>query len=312
MCTRELLTVDVEMKVGFFTIDFTKLLAASWNKNRHIKNSSMRNKYSTHKLYRCVILKDHLQKASRYSKICDFMDDLKKKSSVRRQVTNEDDEQYGGNSLHELPRTIPNVNPYTRSRGFRPSYSSQGPATRSLFNNFYNRSSANTVGNDTIDTDSVSYNGVSKFRRNSVDIPLQTHNRLEVRPIVDRQDYLWRGINALDDVKRQAQATELYDQFPQGFENKLMRLRQAHSKLLQVLRDRNAKLEEEQRREVAVATAAAMMTRTPSPTGKSVGDEATSNNIHSSSATRNPNGPNVDPEEGKYVQELVDTIRVLQ
>ncbi|CAI4053070.1 hypothetical protein N7582_005632 [Saccharomyces uvarum] len=245
------------------------------------------------------------------------MEGLKKKSSVRRQVTNEDDEQYGSDSLHELPRTIPNVNPYTRSRGFRPSYSSQVPPTRSLFNKFYNRSSANTVGNDTvgndtIDTDSVSYNGVSKFRRNSVDIPLQTHNRLEVRPIVDRQDYLWRGINALDDVKRQAQATELYDQFPQGFENKLMRLRQAHSKLLQVLRDRNAKLEEDQRREVAVATAAAMMTRTPSPTGKSVGDEATSNNIHSSSATRNPNGPNVDHEEGKYIQELVDTIRVLK
>ncbi|CAI4761478.1 CNT_collapsed_G0057090.mRNA.1.CDS.1 [Saccharomyces cerevisiae] len=240
------------------------------------------------------------------------MKDLQKKSSVRRQITNEDDERYGEDSIHDLPRTIPNVNPYIRNSGFRPSYSSQIPSTRSLFNNYYNRSSANTVGNDTIDTDSVSYNGVAKFRRNSVDIPLQTHNRLEVRPIIDRQDYLWREIDALDDVKRQAQATELYDQFPPGFENKLMQLRQAHSKLLQVLRDRNAKIEEEQRREVAVATAAAMMTRTPSPTGKSVGDEATGNNMHSSSAIRNPNGPTVDPEEGKYIQELVNTIRELQ
>ncbi|EJS41362.1 YPL077C [Saccharomyces arboricola H-6] len=240
------------------------------------------------------------------------MEALQKKNSVRRKLTNEDDERYGNGSIHELPRTIPNVNPYTRLQGLRPSYSSQLPSTRSLSNNYYHRSSANTVGNDTMDTDSVSYNDISRFRRNSVDIPLQTHNRLEVRPIVDGQDYLWRGISALDDVKRQAQATELYDQFPQGFEDKLMQLRQAHSKLLQVLRDRNAKIEEEQRREVAVATAAAMMTRTPSPTAKSVGDEATSNNMHSSSATRNPNGPTVDPEEGKYIQELVDTIKELQ
>lgn len=59
------------------------------------------------------------------------MKDIQKKSSVRRQVTNEDDERYGDDSLHELPRTIPNVNPYNRNRGFRPSYSSQVPSTRS-------------------------------------------------------------------------------------------------------------------------------------------------------------------------------------
>lgn len=60
-----------------------------------------------------------------------------------------------------------------------------------------------------------------------------------------------------------ARETRWYDTFPQGFEAKRLNLRQIHARLLQSLRDRNSRLEQEQRQEIARVTAATILTNTP-------------------------------------------------
>ncbi|CAR25991.1 ZYRO0A13024p [Zygosaccharomyces rouxii] len=86
---------------------------------------------------------------------------------------------------------------------------------------------------------------------NSDDIDIKSihgedhYGKLETTPIADNQDRLWTQIDALDDVKKLASSMNLYDGFPPGFEEQLSKLREAHSQLLTMMRDRDALLEEE-------------------------------------------------------------------
>ncbi|GAV51988.1 hypothetical protein ZYGR_0AF04600 [Zygosaccharomyces rouxii] len=71
------------------------------------------------------------------------------------------------------------------------------------------------------------------------------YGKLETTPIADNQDKLWTQIDALDDVKKLASSVNLYESFPPGFEEQLSKLRQAHSQLLSMMRDRDALLDED-------------------------------------------------------------------
>lgn len=69
------------------------------------------------------------------------------------------------------------------------------------------------------------------------------YGKLEATPITDNQDKLWTQIDALDDVKKLASNVDLYENFSPGFEEQLTKLRQAHSQLLSMIRDRDALLD---------------------------------------------------------------------
>lgn len=74
--------------------------------------------------------------------------------------------------------------------------------------------------------------------------------RLTAQPNFDHQNKLWEELSALYDVKRAAKTMSVYDEFPKGLEDNLLKLKQLHVKLVQSLRERNAKLEEKKRREI--------------------------------------------------------------
>lgn len=71
------------------------------------------------------------------------------------------------------------------------------------------------------------------------------YGKLEATPITDNQDKLWTQIDALDDVKKLASNVDLYENFSPGFEEQLSKLRQAHSQLLSMIRDRDALLDQD-------------------------------------------------------------------
>lgn len=135
------------------------------------------------------------------------------------------------------------------------------------------------------------------------------YGKLETHPKMDHQDTLWTEIDALDDVKNLAQTIDLYEGFPLGFEDQLQKIRESHSSVLKAMRDRNAKIEEEKRHEI---------------TSKS--DSQSSNGLDNSvsrivsNATPKPDkranqeyvGPTVLPNEDKYVQELIESIKSLR
>ncbi|SCU84904.1 LADA_0D04544g1_1 [Lachancea dasiensis] len=68
-------------------------------------------------------------------------------------------------------------------------------------------------------------------------LPRQT-GQIEAKPHVDYQNRLWSQIDVLDDVRRMALEQDKYEQFPQGFEDGLQRLREAHISLLQTMNKR--------------------------------------------------------------------------
>lgn len=52
-------------------------------------------------------------------------------------------------------------------------------------------------------------------------------NEIEATPRVDYKDKLWTEIDALDDVKRMAKDRNLYQGFPEGFEEDITKLASA-------------------------------------------------------------------------------------
>lgn len=78
----------------------------------------------------------------------------------------------------------------------------------------------------------------------------QSIHRLVARPPVDNQDKLLGEMALLNDVKRKANEMGFYDAFPEGIEEKLRDLRQCHTKVIQLLREREAKAEEQKRRAI--------------------------------------------------------------
>ncbi|CCC69197.1 hypothetical protein NCAS_0C02070 [Naumovozyma castellii] len=255
------------------------------------------------------------------------MEGISKITSVRRQKTYEDDDDYydddGDNrSIREVPRTIPASNLYTKQRinsiqkvrsasvaenpFFKPrsnAFSEPSDTTSKLDNVYSNIDDLETYdsydpGNILKSASAVStrFNRSRKNMNNSV--------KLVTKPNVDNQDKLWAELDALDDVKRVARTENVYNRFSEGFREKVFKIRESHVKLIQVLREKNAKLEEKQRRDVAAAgiTAAGSIS------------DSNSSHLHGSAlrvAGSMPSsaGATVDPEEGKYIQQLVDTIR---
>ncbi|CCK67882.1 uncharacterized protein KNAG_0A01930 [Huiozyma naganishii CBS 8797] len=75
-------------------------------------------------------------------------------------------------------------------------------------------------------------------------------SRLVTHPPVDTQDKLFADIEQLDSIKRDVEEIGLYESFPPGFEGKLLKLRQGHLKLVQQLRLKNQKMEEQKRHQL--------------------------------------------------------------
>ncbi|CCF58243.1 hypothetical protein KAFR_0E00890 [Kazachstania africana CBS 2517] len=135
-------------------------------------------------------------------------------------------------------------------------------------------------------------------------------SKLETRPNIDGQDKLCLELRGLEEVKRSANETSIYDGFPEGFEDKLFHLRQTHSKLIQILRDRNVRLEEEKRRLITANTITHVIS---THTASSTMDES----VNTSTAIKALSKPNrvemnTITDEYKYAMELAKTLKDLE
>lgn len=72
--------------------------------------------------------------------------------------------------------------------------------------------------------------------------------QLVARPPVNSQDKLLAEMEELYKVKNNATNMNIYDSFPEGIEEKLRDLRHSHVKIIQLLREREARAEEQRRR----------------------------------------------------------------
>lgn len=114
---------------------------------------------------------------------------------------------------------------------------------------------ATIIGYST-DTDSYFIKNKNLFYQNNastISANIDSHqiiHRLVARPPVDNQDKLLAEMAMLNEVKRKASEVGIYDAFPEGIEEKLRDLRQSHVKVIQLLREREAKVEEQKRRAI--------------------------------------------------------------
>lgn len=90
----------------------------------------------------------------------------------------------------------------------------------------------------------------------------QDLHRLVVRPPVNSQDQLLAEIGALYKVKNKVANMNIYDSFPQGTGEKLRDLRQSHVRIIQLLREREAKAEEQRRRAIQASNSNNLTLRT--------------------------------------------------
>lgn len=180
-----------------------------------------------------------------------------------------------------------------------------------------------------------------KIRSNLNDDNENNSTRLVSKPNVDSQDKLWTEIDALDDVKKLAAETNLYDGFSPEFEDQLKKVRESHTKLLQVMKNRHARLEEMQRHEVNEALIDKQNVETQTSDSEVIsgdnikGDavpaksnlEPAANNENTDANLKNYH-PTANPtfadyirpadegmdiiEEDKYIQEMVEIIRELR
>lgn len=174
------------------------------------------------------------------------------------------------------------------------------------------------------------------------------HNvhRLVAKPPVNSQDKLLAEMEALYKVKKNAPTIDIYDSFPEGIEEKLRDLRQSHVKIIQLLREREARAEEQRRRALQISNnnnfalgnlnnnvtndnamnenenkTYRIMTQSVPNSGDNRGStglyKATStggsSRNHYTAAVRGISTPSLmsNPETKKYINLLVDTIREL-
>lgn len=180
--------------------------------------------------------------------------------------------------------------------------------------------------------DASEYISPDTFRTESEDLEVHGpdhYGRLEAEPTRDSQDRLWTEIDALDDVKRLAQEVNLYDGFPPGFEEQLIKIRESHAHLLKAMRDRNARIEEERRHEITspgdshansndhlnrhttgsfsrIISNATAGADTATAGGTPIAEKQ-SHNID-----RDYMGPIVQANEDRYVQEMIDNIKSIR
>lgn len=241
---------------------------------------------------------------------------------------------------YDLPRTLPNTNMYaTQDKKF---LLAERKAHKSLFdttitNNSYDRKfGLNSLGTTAKSSRNKSQSiNLSAFpssdrKRKSLDSSLhnmksktvnnQDTRRLVTYPPVDTQDILRSQLDALGEVKRAAEYENIYSGFPVGLETKLIALRDTHTKLLQLLRERTAKIEEQKRHEIN----ANVLANIPSSiTNPSAHEDVISSIDNTNSSNRNGDNnvglirtkttaPVMNPEESQCIQQLVDAAKGLR
>lgn len=186
-------------------------------------------------------------------------------------------------------------------------------------------------------SDNTNTNNTNKNNNHNDIIPKNVH-RLVARPLVDKQDKLLAEMSMLNEVKRKATEVPIYDSFPDDIEDKLRELRQSHVKIIQLLREREAKLEEQKRRAIQATNNALTVVNSNATNINSTSDNDTNDKITTSqSDTRNATilastsasittsgnqlsnmfrempapGLMSNPETSKYIDTLVNAIKDL-
>ncbi|SMN21210.1 similar to Saccharomyces cerevisiae YBR197C Putative protein of unknown function [Maudiozyma saulgeensis] len=256
----------------------------------------------------------------------------------------DEDEYYLGedeqrdNTVNDIPRTLPITNIY--SDRYRTAHKLGGSSAgvtesdvhSSSNNDPYRKRSTSTYSRNSNNPSNVYRSikhGISGFNKAHESYPSQNNvrdtRRLVTAPAIDSQERLRSQLTILQDVQRVADHENIYDGFPIGLENKLVSLRNAHSKLLLMLRERTAKIEEQKRHDIN----ATVLANIPSTVTSNSAREDTISNVISTSingktATVHNNitgapyvrtkstAYTVNPEEKKYIQQLVDITKELR
>ncbi|KAG0665461.1 hypothetical protein C6P45_000458 [Maudiozyma exigua] len=256
-----------------------------------------------------------------------------------------DEDEYGigeyeqkESAVSDIPRTLPNTNIYSnryrRANRIGDSTSRTSDVGGEIAKNPYRKEFTSAYSRAVIDDSNMYKNlkqGIASLNKTRTSVSnatpdIQDTRRLVTAPAVDTQERLRSQLDILREVKTIADHENIYDGFPVGLETKLVSLRNAHSKLLQMLRERTAKIEEQKRHDIN----ATVLANIPSTvTSASPRDEVMSNTITTSVngrpnnniANNSINGtpyvrtkaaPTTNPEETKYIQQLVDIARELR
>lgn len=255
-----------------------------------------------------------------------------------------DDEEYDGDDYGQqsrltdnAPRTLPNTNFYSLQRirstpnenlAHRPPHDIHGSAKHNLTSN-QSISTENTNAKEGLSAFPIQQRAEhTKYSNNNTNFlgrgNVQDTRCLVAVPAYDTQERLRSQLDLLKDVKIRAGHEQIYDGFPIGLESKLGSLRQAHTKLLQLLRERTAKIEEQKRHEINANVLANIPTTV---TSNSLRNDTLSNTNAVAGTSKNGmntaiNGtpfvrtksaaPAINPEETKYIQQLVDIARGLR
>ena len=232
----------------------------------------------------------------------------------------EDNEDYMAEILpfSRIPRTLPNPNEYASK--INQAIFLNRANNRSNNISFRRRRSSFSRASVPAGAESEDdpFNISSLFARENADQEDSGYRvNLVTRPYVDNQDRLWGELASLEEVKRAAEDINIYRGFPEGLEEKLKNLRQMHSKLLLLLRERNAKLEEQKRHDIAASAHANSVNQNA---GATIFDDGNNTNrgVTGRQATKNASyrqrkmEPIVGTEETAFIKELVNKVKELK
>lgn len=257
-----------------------------------------------------------------------------------------DEDEYGigedeqrESTVYGIPRTLPITNIY--SNRYRTAHKLGGSRvqtpeldvpTSNNNNNPYRKRSTSTYSRNSNNANAMYKNikyRISGYDKAQESYPTQNNvqdtRRLVTAPAIDTQERLRSQLDVLQEVQRVAEHENIYDGFPIGLETKLVSLRTAHSKLLQMLRERTAKIEEQKRHDIN----ATVLANIPSTVTTNSAREdtisnamSTSNNGKVATVHNNITGApyvrtkstahTINPEEKKYIQQLVDIAKQLR
>lgn len=287
-------------------------------------------------------------------------------SSVKPVLTTEEEEVADSPSYRYIPRTLQQASPFYDAAVQGNEYTDEPintPDTTEFPRRFHLRRSKTTnEGRSNKNTQSRLYRSPTDFLRaqpyedisNEQDsdresVPSQSfpstpasrledfdiksihgkdhYGKLETSPITDNQDKLWTQIDALDDVKKLANNSNLYENFPPGFEQQLSKLRHTHSQLLSMIRDRDALLEKDNNVEdegmESTREYGTKINKPATATISHVDNRPDLNAVPSTASTTKSFRPNakrrtsatssaIRLEEDKCVQEMIDIIKQLR
>lgn len=256
-----------------------------------------------------------------------------------------DEDEYGigedeqkESTVSDIPRTLPNTNIYSnryrRANRIGDSTSRISEVDSEIANNPYRKEFTSAYSRAVADDSNMYRNlkqGISNMNKNRGAISNtaadpQDTRRLVTAPAIDTQERLRSQLDVLQEVKKVADHENIYDGFPVGLETKLVSLRNAHSKLLQMLRERTAKIEEQKRHDINATVLANIPSTVTSaspreevvsntivtPINMRTNTSIVNNNITGTPYVRTKAAPTINPDETKYIQQLVDIARELR